>query len=873
MVTGPILCPVLIGRTRELQLLVDRRLAAAHGKGSCVLLSGDAGMGKSRLLAEFRGTLSGGRAALGIGVAREFGNAPYAPVLEALAGIGAASQLSHELSREAHLEALTERLAAACRRRHAVFIVEDAQWADEGSLRFLLHVLPMLVSMRLLLVVTYRSPSETGESSLANFLPRFQRGASAYRIELGPLSNAELRQVAALALGERAPLPAQTIAEIVERSEGNPFFAEELLRNALERSVSVRAFSDLPLTIRAAVLERCAGLDETSRGILTRAAVLGRRFDARLLASICAEPLERVFNGLRRLRDLQLIEEVSAAPVAYAFRHAITRHAIYETMLRDELIPLHQSMLEALERNGASAFDLGYHAWAAQNLAQALRYNELAGDEALAVHAYADARLCFERALIGAQDARVRGRLQEKAAAAAARDGRADVAAGLYETAAQTFEETGDERRVAELYLSMSAQARIGGDAIASRAILRRAISRLSDRAAVEKAKLYVSLAFTYLDRCETKVAAKWIARAEAASESAIYASALTYAAAVRGDLAAVRHSSDEYSRRCQSESPEAALRARFNAGFSLGVLGADEEALEIFDTIQPELRERRLHGLEAVTSANAALLHERAGRWELARAAIAQGLSIPETTTTAPVVLAAAALTLACALRDDELALRCASSEAVKNALGSRINSTLGRIAGPYARWLRVRGENEEASRTLRDAMTLLAGPFAATETLIAAAELGDEATLPLALSHLPALEQMSDLPIYAATAAHVRAVAANRIGDGEALKSYATQAALKYRELEWPAHEIAMRDLCGVAPPCEIAPDVQASLLSPREHEIAALVVKGIPNKRLAEHLAVNRRTIEKHLTSIFGKLGVRNRTELTARMIRRS
>ncbi len=872
MIAGPIFCPVLIGRGDELRELVERRLAAARGRGACILLSGDAGTGKSRLLAEFRHTLTGGRAALGVGVAREFGNAPYGPVLEALGGIGAASKLSHELSREAQLGALAEKLVEACKRRHAVFIIEDAQWADEGSLRFLLHVLPNLTAMRILLIVTYRSETPAHDTPLATFLPRFHRDAAPYRIDLGPLTSVELRQVVTLALGDRTRLPANTLAEIVERSEGNPFFAEELLRNALERSAAHRASSDLPMTIRAAVLERCASLDETSRAILARAAVLGRRFDAALLANICREPLERIFAGLRRLRDLQLIEEVSATPVAYAFRHALTREAVYETMLRDELIPLHQSILEALEPDG-SAYDLGYHAWAALNATQALRYNELAGDEALTVHAYADARLCYERALIGAQDAGVRGRLQEKAAAAAGRDGKPDVAASLYEAAARTFEEIGDERRVADLYLEMSAQSRLGGDTIASRAILQRAIARLPEQATSEKAKLHVSLAFTYLDRCQTRVATNCIERAGAVKDSAIYASVVNYAATVRGDLPAVRRACAEYLRRCQSESPEAALRARFNAGFSLCALGIDDEALEIFDAILPELRERRLPGLEAMTCANAALVHERAGRWDLARGAILRGRAIPETTTTAPAVLAAASLTLAYALRDDELAFASASSEAVKIALSSRINSTLGRIAGPYVRWLHASGHADEAIRVLREAMTLLAGPFASTETLLAAAELGDEPTLSLALSHLPSLERMSALPIYAGTAAHMRALVANRRGDHAAVGVHASEAASQYRELGWPVHELRMRELGGVSPTIATASDPRTSLLSPREREIAELVAKGIPNKRLAEHLAVSRRTVEKHLTSIFGKLGLSNRTELTAVMIRKS
>lgn len=870
MIDGPVFCPALIGRDDELRELVQQRRATARGRGACILLSGDAGMGKSRLISAFRETLTGGRAAVGVGVAREFGNAPYGPVLEALQSIGAASKLSRELSREAQLQALSDAIVATCRRRHAVVVIEDAQWADEGSLRFLLHILPMLSSMRLLLIVTYRSDGMTGEPAPPSLLPRFLRAPATCRVELPPLPNPLIRQMLALALGERRRLPAHVVAEIVERSEGNPLFAEELLRNALGRTASDSL--ELPLTIRATVLERCAALDEAERGILARAAVLGRRFEAALLATVCGRPLPEVLAGLRRLRDLALIEE-TATPPSYAFRHALTREAVYETMLRDERLPLHQNIFEGLQRSGASAYDLGYHAWAARNASQALRYNELAGDEAMSVHAYADARLCFERALIGAEDPGVRGRLQEKAAVAAARDGKPDVAASLYAAAARTFEETADEKRVADLYLAMSAQARLGGDTIAARAILQRAIAHLPQHAAAEKAQLFVSLAFTYLDRCQTNVAMKWIARAGAVKESAMHASAVNYAAVVRGDLPAVREASERYVQRSQSESPEAALRARFNAGFSFCILGADDEALEVFDAILPELRERRLHPLEAITCANAALIHERAGRWDLAKSAIEAGLAIPETTTTAPVVLAAAALTLANAVHDDELALRCAASEAVKEALTSRINSTLGRIAGPYAKWLYGHGEEVDATRCLYEAMRLIAGPFGSTETLSACAEIGDDATLSLALSHIPALEEMSTLPIYAATAARLRAVAARRAGDRTASERHAAEAAGRYRVLRWPAHELRMRDLAGDAPARQPVDRAQTSSLSAREREIALLVAQGIPNKGLADRLSVSRRTVEKHLTSIFGKLGLRNRSELTAFMVRRS
>ncbi|HLX25997.1 MAG TPA: AAA family ATPase, partial [Candidatus Cybelea sp.] len=635
MVAAPLRCPVLVGRTLELQELVDHRLAAARGKGSCVLLSGDAGMGKSRLLAAFRETLRGGRAAVGIGLSREFGNAPYGPFRDALAGIGGSSKLSHELSRGEQLETIGEAVSDACSRRNCVLVVEDAQWADEGTLRALLYLLPAIGSLRLLLIVTYRSHGLGEADSVAWLLPRFHRSPQTRAISLEPLPDRDVRRLIRLTLGERERLTAHDVAEIVERAEGNPFFAEELLKGTLERSPAQTGVRQLPATIRAAVLERCASLDDSTRNVLVRAAVIGRRFDTSLLASMCRESMPELIAALRRLRDLQMIEELPDTPARYAFRHELTREAIYATMLRAELEPLHHSILEALERSGATAFDLGFHAWAANDGPKSLRYNELAGDEAMRVHSYADARRCYERGVTGAKHAVVRGRLLNKAADAAACDGKGDMAASIYKMAAEAFEQTGDEQRVADLYLAMSSQARITGDTLASRTSLRRAIGRLSHGAAAARAKLTLALAFTYLDRCESDTAAELISQSNAVEPSPSHASALTYCAAVRGDLSAVRAASALYLKLCEAESAEAALQARFNLGFTLCVLGVDDEALAGFEALLPQLSERRLRSLEILTCANAALIHARAARWDAARAAIERGLSIPEATTT----------------------------------------------------------------------------------------------------------------------------------------------------------------------------------------------------------------------------------------------
>ncbi len=876
MIAGPIFCPVLVGRTEELRELVERRLAAARGKGCCVLLSGHAGMGKSRLISAFRDTVTGGRAALGIGNAREFGTAPYGPVLEALAGVGAISKLPHEVSREEQFATLAEAIAAACRRRHVVLVIEDAQWADEGSLQFLLYLLPLLASLRMLLIVTHRSEDAGESQSLSTFVPRFARGTTTYRIALAPLRTSQVRRLVTLALGERAPLAAQTTAEIVERSDGSPFFAEELLKNALERRASKTATGELPATIRAAVLERCAALDPATRAVLTRAAVLGRRFEAALLASICNVSLPEVLIALRRLRDLQIVEELSGTPAVYAFRHTLTREAVYETMLRDEVRPMHESILEVLERTGGSALDLGYHAWAADDWPKSLRYNELAGDEALAVHAYADARACFERALLGVEEWAVRGRLLEKAADAATRDGNAQLAASLYQHAAAEFEKTGDEKRVARLYLAMGSQARVSGDTLESRTILQHAIGRLRDDNAAEKAMLRLTLAFTHLDRCETGVATELIERSRAVEDSATYASAMNYCAAVRGDLSAVREASALTLQRGAAESPEATLRARFNWGFNCCVLGIDDEAVATLESLLPEVTKRRLRSLEVLTYANLAFVHSRGGRLNVAGELIERALAIPEPSTTGPVALAAAGLTLASLMRDDQLAHRCAPPEIIEHAFSSRINSTLGRVAGPYARWRHARGDVAEATKALRAAMDVIVGAFGATETLLAAAELGDVPTAERTFLHLPKIDAMASLRIYRATGDHLRALKARRVGDSQAAIRHVADAASHYQCLAWPMHETQVRVIAqsaGAATTIGAIPLLKMASLSAREREIAALVAQGIPNKNLAQRLCVSQRTVEKHLTSIFEKLGLRNRAELAAIVVRQS
>lgn len=874
MVTHARVCPRLVGRQDELAALAERRAASARARGSLVLIEGEAGIGKSRLLEAFCERLTHGRARVGSGSCREFGNAPYGPIAEALSEAGTAATPAPAPTQAEELEWLRSRLALSCQRRNRVLILEDVQWADEGTLSFLHYLLKHIGTMRLLVVATYR-PDETIDPRVARYLTRIARDRGTFRLALSPLTPLQIRHLLRLALGERRLSGAQ-VEEIVRRAEGNPFFAEELLTNAIECERSPHAARALPKTIRAAVAERIATLDELTTEIATRAAVFGERFEAALLAQTFGYLLPDVLTALRRLRDLGLIDEIPTHPPAYAFRHALTREAIYSGMLAAEVRPLHAEILLSLERGKrCKARELGYHAWAAGIGSKSLRYNELAGDEAEAAHAHTDAVRCYELALSGEPDGPTRARLLSKAALSASRDGMAERATELYDAAALALKDHGTPQEIAEIYYAMGSQARIAGDSRRALAILERAASELAPQEVRARAMLRITSALILLDWGDTAAASLAIAEAAAVADLPIYQNALGYAALNAADPDAFRSANDAYRRLCSALGPDHLLRARFNRGFGLCSLGIDDEALDELDAIVTEVHAAHLPSLEILAYANAAIIHARAGRLRVARELVERGLAIPEPTTTGPIALAAAGVWVGHAMCDDDLAMRAASEELVEAAFASRINTTLGRLAGPYARWLDAAGRGKEAKSVLRRAIDALHSPLGATETILAAGELGDSLTRRAAFAFIPTLESLSHLQIYAATAEHLRASQARAANAPLRARAHAANAARGYRALGWTLHEARSLELAGeLAAPAQRYAAAEAVVdlrridpLSAREREIAALVAAGASNKHIAADLSVSQRTIEKYLTSIYAKLRLRNRSELAA------
>jgi predicted ATPase len=168
-------------------------------------------------------------------------------------------------------------------------------------------------------------------------------------------------------------------------------------------------------------------MDRAERAVLMRASVIGRRFHLEVLTETASCPEVLVRTALEHASDLQLIVEEDSAHEVFAFRHALTRDVIYEELTKGRIRPVHRRIARKLERmflsGDAALDDLAYHAWSAGDVRRGVRYNELAGDRAAAVHAQEEARTYYGRArglvpIESDADARLAEKLRRLGAAA-----------------------------------------------------------------------------------------------------------------------------------------------------------------------------------------------------------------------------------------------------------------------------------------------------------------------------------------------------------------------------------------------------------------------------------------------------------------------
>ncbi len=294
-------------------------------------------------------------------------------------------------------------------------IIEDLHWSDDASLEWLLYFARQLHGASTLLLLTYRD--DEIQPALSKLLAALDRTQFADEFRLSRLTRAEVADMLRAIFDLSRPPTPDFLDTLYSLTEGNPLFVEEVLKSLIASGDIFYADGRwdrkpldelrIPRTIQVAVRQRTDQLSAEAKQLLTLAAVAGRRFDFALLQAITQQSESALLQQVKELMAAQLVVEESAE--TFAFRHALTREAVYADLLARERQSLHRTLAETIERIYAESLDthagdLSYHFYEAGEWAKALAWSRQAGDSAErlyaheeALHHYARARQCAER--------------------------------------------------------------------------------------------------------------------------------------------------------------------------------------------------------------------------------------------------------------------------------------------------------------------------------------------------------------------------------------------------------------------------------------------------------------------------------------------
>lgn len=429
-VSARISSPTFVGRAPELGELGDGLRQACQGDPRTILVGGEAGVGKSRLIEEFLtdARRTGAWTLLGQCIpTREC--LPFAPVVEVLRRLSRDIQpglfdhfvggARHELARlipelepasppappvgldldwtrgrlfELILGFLGRLASESC----VVLTIEDLQWSDWSTQDLVSYLVRELNDERVLLVGTYRSHELVAGHPAASLLARLSETGRVQRVEVRRFDRSETAEQLAAIVGSSPP--ASLIDRIHDRSEGNAFFTEELLAATGDDGLA------LPRTVSDTLEARVALLSEPAQEVMRVVAVAGRRVEHRLLSAAAAMAEPALTVALREMVDRHML---IADDDGYAFRHALLREVVYRSLLPGERRVLHEAYARALMRRldaaeateAGAAGELAHHWRAAGDVDASLAASWRAARAAMTSCAYAEAHFQFEQVI------------------------------------------------------------------------------------------------------------------------------------------------------------------------------------------------------------------------------------------------------------------------------------------------------------------------------------------------------------------------------------------------------------------------------------------------------------------------------------------
>jgi DNA-binding CsgD family transcriptional regulator/tetratricopeptide (TPR) repeat protein len=618
-----------VGRVRESARLDAALEAAYRGRPRMLLVGGEAGVGKTRLVTEFTARAGAGGAATLVGgcIDLSSGDLPYAPVIDALRGLvrtagldavrGIAGPVYERLrwilpfdtdgadaqpgglhpSQHVLFDGVLRFLDRLGGAAPVVLVLEDLHWADCATLDLLTFLTHSVTDERILIVGTYRTsdlyPRHRLRAALAQWGPRVDR------IELDRFGYDEMQAMIRGMLGATAG--GDLVRRILDLSDGNPFLAEELLAagaETWERRV--------PEQVREVVLARVETLSDTAQEVIRLAATAGRSVTHRLLAAVSELPERRLLEALRECVEHQVLL-VDAAEQGYVFRHALTREAVHEGLIPGERQRIHAALGAAFTGDPSlgypdafrAAAERAYHWTEAGDAPRALAAAVEAALAAGSVFAFAEAHRQFERVLdlwprVGDAEALAGQPYRDvlvEAADASHWAGQVDRAADLSRAALSLLDADEEPQRVVALKERLGRYLWESGDTAGSMRVYDEASQAL---ASMESPELHASVRTAQatllvlhgryeagLDRCREAVAVARRAGAVAVEGRAL--NAMGAALVMRGDIEAGVASLTAAVRIAGSSGrAEDLYRAYANLVHTLDTAGRLDEALEV---------------------------------------------------------------------------------------------------------------------------------------------------------------------------------------------------------------------------------------------------------------------------------------------------
>jgi DNA-binding NarL/FixJ family response regulator/tetratricopeptide (TPR) repeat protein len=503
---GRVTSTSFVGRGEELGRLQRGLQSAAAGEPRTLLIAGEAGVGKTRLLREFADRIGNEALVLfGSCLPLSGGGLPYGPIVDALRPLardldpaelnellgptpddllrllpGATPRRPRQLGEpvseyaQARLFELVLRfLDRLGRRRPVVLVVEDAHWADHSTLDLLVFLIRMSRQERVLVLVTYRSDELHSQHPLRTALTELDRSWHLEHVELTRFDRAELAALVGNILGH--PPSPSTVQRTFTRSEGNAFLAEELLA----AEASSQPGQALPRRLQGTLLARITALAADTRQVLRVAATVGRPIEHQLLAAASQLPEIRLVAAVREAVDRQLLV---ADQDTYRFRHVLLLEAVYGELLPGERRLLHAAVAQALTQDPQPSAlrqvsaELAHHWDVVGDRPRALTASITAARAAAEVYGFSEAHQHYERALNlweQAPDAPERAgltlpELRLEAAECARWTGLPDQAAVLIEAALADLDSCLEPAQVALLYAQLGECQSEAGDSKAA---------------------------------------------------------------------------------------------------------------------------------------------------------------------------------------------------------------------------------------------------------------------------------------------------------------------------------------------------------------------------------------------------------------------